>query len=340
MVFKFSLLKTLGLTFLIFGIFLIIQQSIILTGSVIGFSLSSIAGFVGLIMIVLGILIFLKADSLEKRLVKESGDEPEEQEDPGLQDYIKKNTPPYLRNYKPFAFYNAVRGMGKIGLKTHGKEKLPEGPKLFIATHKKPWNEAFRLLGSVDETVHLYVDESINWTPLRRTFLKPMGMIPIKGTLSHLSEKQKQKVIEKHLLERRGFKEVIRDEKKAGYENIKYIRQMTSMLMQGRNAGIFVEGPELNIPKEDDKSEEPKRRAYAGYALVAREYKRRTGQDLPIVPVGIHRGNVAFGDAFYIDQKHKMNRKELEETATEKILEQYAIARSEKEVTYKKRKAA
>ena len=176
MVLKINLLKTSGFIIFIIGVLIILLRPIIITGGVIStlHKLSAIENILGLAMIILGIIIFMGGDRLEKRVGNVNLPEtPENTKSPEIQEYIERHTPSYLRDYRPSLFYNTMKSVGKIGLETLGKEKLPKGPKLFIVTHKRNWNEALRILGSIDEPVHFYVDKSLNWTPFRRAFLKP-----------------------------------------------------------------------------------------------------------------------------------------------------------------------
>jgi len=87
---------------------------------------------------------------------------------------------------------------------------------------------------------------------------------------------------------------------------------MLKILLKGEDVAIFAEGPFSRLEEDD-------RKAYAGYALVAREYKRVTGEDLPVVPTGIRGKKVLFGESFSVDSDGRQTTAQLEDVATEKI---------------------
>ena len=230
-----------------------------------------------------------------------------------IEKYINQHTPEYLKKEDPSTIYKFSKWVSSFFVKEiQGKDKLPEGPKLFIANHRG--GESGRLIAALDNRVNISVAETINWKRNKafQWVLKKLGMIPIKETFSNLSEQQIEEVLKKSPIgQKEKHKAVARGFNSLG-GNTKNIKTMVALLLQGKDVAIFVEGPFSRL-KEDE------RKAYAGFALVAREYKRVAGKELNIIPTGIRKSKVSFGESFHIDKKGKQSKEELQEIATEKI---------------------
>lgn len=327
----------IGLAFIFIGIFI---MSILtrITGATINTSINSseLSFFIGISFIAIGFLIFTfgKNERLEDITEQESqglsnkesilASRQKSYVEVHTPDYLKENIDPKTGRYNPSWIYKLYRLFGKATTRgIYGKENLPEGPVLFIANHRAVTGEMENLIAALDKPVHIFAAETINWNPAsRHWFAKGMGMIPIKETLSNSTPEEKQEALKYSLPgEKKNFQKVIDKENIGNARNVRYIRSMVSMLMQGDYGAVMAEGPSFHLTKKN-------KRSYAGYALVAREYERQTGRRIPIVPVGLYRGRVAFGESFYVDKKARQTRKELEDTASERINRQYNLARS------------
>lgn len=326
---------TIALFIFFLGIFMIINSFISLTGAVVGLKehFYNTTFILGISLIVIGIFIFefAKDDRLED-VTESEADRLGLPEESGMtkkqREYVEKYTPNHLKNYSPTLLYRMMKFLGKAGLKrVSGKEKLPKGPKLFIANHRNPGRETAYLMSSLDSPVYITSGEKMNFgIPGLRYVMKKLGMIPLRETLSHyetLSDEEKNKLVRRAPpTQWKTHRQILEEGSKNSMGNIKYIRNAASILMQGKDVGVYAEGP-LSRLKDDS------RRAYAGYALIAREYQRQTGKKLPIVPVGINKGSVAFGDAYYVDEKARQTKEELEDIATDRIHKLYDFAGSQ-----------
>ena len=253
-----------------------------------------------------------KKENFKKKIEKiEISEESEETLELKRQKYTEKNLPAYLDIEKTSLVFKAFKFFSKFSLKeVSGKESLPSGEKLFIVNHRG--GESGRLVAALDNPIHIVSAETINWSEegMFKWFLKKIGAIPIKETFSHLSEEQKQEVVKKAPSRE---KEIHAEAtKNIGRGNLKNIKTMVATLLKGEDLAIFTEGPFSRL-------EEDERKSYAGYALVAREYKRITGEDLNIIPTGIRNSKVSFGKSFHIDKKNRQSKEALEDIATEKI---------------------
>lgn len=233
-------------------------------------------------------------------------------------DYIIKYLPDYLTN-KPSLVYKLFKLMNRFKVnEIIGKESLPTTSKLLILNHRG--GETPKLISALDKPVHIASAQTINWGRggLTNWFMKKMGMVPIQESFSHLNLEQQEAVVAKApQSQRESHQQVVDGQKKIDVNNVRNIRAMVALLLNGEDVAIFSEGAFSRL--DDDE-----RRSYGGYALVAREFKRVTGEELPIVPTAIRDKKVAFGDSFFIDQGNRNSKSELEDQATEKIHDLYS----------------
>jgi len=229
-----------------------------------------------------------------------------------LRVYVDRHRPFELRQRAPL-LYRILRNFGAHKIKSvRGRENIPSGPVVFIANHDG--GETPKLVAAVDRPIHIVSAQSTNWQrPLAAFFMRRLGMIPIQESLSHLSRLEINELNSSNgrFVSGKHYNEVWQRSVKGNAEKI---RCMCSLLVLGRSIAIFPQGLIENVTARADI-----RRAYAGYALVAREYKKLTGRDIPIVPVAIHKTTVGFGKPFLIDEFCRNSTFELEELATNAI---------------------
>lgn len=230
------------------------------------------------------------------------------------QAYVSTHLPDYITPGRSSLAYKTFRLLGRLLIREiEGEENLPTGARIFIANHTG--GESPRLAGALDRPVHIAAGEIVNWSrgPFARWIMRNMGMVPLRETLSHLSPEQRQAAIEAAPSKQRlAYNQVVTETNTIQPGNIDNIQAMVALLIAGEDVAIFAEG--LFSRLEDDP-----RIAYAGYALVAREYMRVTGQEIPVIPTGIHGGSVRFGAPFFVDRAGRQDRVELEAIATEAI---------------------
>lgn len=228
-----------------------------------------------------------------------------------IDDYVNRHVPEYLQELKPSLIYKLAQKLGHWRLKEIlGQDNLPEREKLFIANHRG--GETGKLIGALSEPVHIAAGETVNWSRSRLFvgLLKRLGMVKIKETFSNLSPEDKSLVIERaRNSQKESHRQVAEND---SLNNLDNIRAMVALLLRGENVALFSEG--LFSRLENDP-----RISYAGYGLIAKEYERVSGKKLSIIPTGIGKKKVAFGEPFSVDTTGKLNRQELQTLATTKI---------------------
>jgi 1-acyl-sn-glycerol-3-phosphate acyltransferase len=210
-----------------------------------------------------------------------------------IKEYQEKYLPNHLRGRNgPVA--KAITGLwtrmsGK--LEGQGGENIPEkGPFIVIGNHFGG-GDAEAILDTFKEAnLHFAVAKEMWWNsnPVQRWLLKKFGMIPVEESLSNLSEQEKEAA-----LERQGgngkkvFRKIIDREKAGGTAvNVEFVRQAVALLLRGDAVGIYPEGLWLKPEGAGKLSREHKemKQGYRVIELIATQYKKITGEDLPIVP--------------------------------------------------------
>ena len=217
-----------------------------------------------------------------------------------IKEYQDRYLPEHLRGKRGIISELATNFWTRtVKFETAGKENLPEkGPFLTICNHFGGGDAEALLKTFKKNDLHLAVGKENWWdsSPATRRFLKIARMIPVEESLSHLSEEEKEEA-----LKRQGdngkavFRKIIDREKRGGTAtNIEFTRQAVAALLRGDALGIFPEGlwlrPEGGQFGLREKAE--MKQGYAGMELLIRQYKKLTGEDLPIVPTAFREDRV------------------------------------------------
>ncbi len=202
--------------------------------------------------------------------------------------YQERSIPPYLQNKQerePLAVRLYGLFAGAEGMK-EAREALPkDGPFLVVANHSG--GESPVLLSLLKEyDAHIAAGEELNFnrSGFRKWLLERLRMIPVRESLANLNDEEKEKLLERVPGEKRkaSYRKIAEREKDGGAAaNKEFIKTTVALLSRGDVVAMFPEGLFLY---DDNKG---LRKAYGGVELIAREYKRLTGKDLPIVPVSV-----------------------------------------------------
>ncbi|GEM_PF-1018752 len=208
-----------------------------------------------------------------------------------IKEYQEKYLPDYLRGKKGFVA-KAITGLwtrmsGK--LEGQGNENIPEkGPFIVIGNHFGGGDAEAILQTFKDTDLHFGIAKEMWWNTPAKWLLKKFGMIPVEESLSNISEQEKEEA-----LQRQGgngkkvFRKIIDREKTGGVSmSTEFVRQAVAVLSRGDSLGVYPEGLWLNPQGVGKLSRERKemKQGYRGIELVASQYKKLTGEELPIIP--------------------------------------------------------
>ncbi len=218
--------------------------------------------------------------------------------------YVDAHLPAHLRAPSPFvravsrALDLAMRAKEFLGTyAVVGRENIPkDGAFLAISNHSG--GETGKLLALFgDKPFHIAAGKELNFnrSSVREWLLKKLQMIPVKETLAHLSPEEKDELM-RRVPERSkpGYERIIQNEAAGSVpSNKEFIQTTVAALMKGDRAVVFPEG----LFTYGDRG---LRKAYSGFLLIASEYKRQTGKDLRLLPVGCSKSKTSVGEPFVL----------------------------------------
>lgn len=231
----------------------------------------------------------LQEQSVSSKVSPEGTDEQQEK----IKEYQENYLPSYLREPqgkesligRSSAFL--MKLFGKIEIPSEEKENLPEkGPFLVIVNHFGGETPALLELFK-DYDTHIAAAKEVHWkrSPIRPWLLRKMRMISVEESLVHLSLEEKEELLKRvpgPKARKEGYARVIEREKMGQVPtNIEFIRQSVALLSRGDVVAMYPEGLILYG------GEKKLNQGYGGLEVVIKEYKKVTGKELPIVPVGV-----------------------------------------------------
>lgn len=237
-----------------------------------------------------------------------------------ISDYQNRYLPDYLKKERSLIsslFLDLWSGSVRFELR--GKENVPEsGPFVAVCNHFGNGDVQALLKTFKDFNPHPIVGKSIWWKNsfFSRNILKAIKAIPVQESLSNLSKEEKYAAKERQgAVGKRVFQEIIDQEDRGGLRvDTDFVRQSVAALSRGDALCLFPEG--LWLQPQSLTQEKPEmKQAYRGLELIASQYEKLTGKQLPILPTSffeeIGRGRILkVGEAVTFDK----NNSELSDT--------------------------
>lgn len=202
--------------------------------------------------------------------------------------YQSRYLPNYLKKEKSLIsrlLLDLWSGGAKFELK--GKENIPEsGPFVVVCNHFGNGDIQALLQTFKDFNPHPIVGKSIWWnSSFSRSFLKAIKAIPVQESLSNLPREEKHAAKERQgVVGKKVFQEIIDQENRGQLRvDTDFIRQSVAVLSHGDALCLFPEGLWLE-PQSLTREKPEMKQAYRGVELVASQYEKLTGKQLPILP--------------------------------------------------------
>lgn len=210
-----------------------------------------------------------------------------------IEEYQEKYLPEHLKE-KPGTLFSVAKKLSSLVFKhkTEGRENVPDGPLLIVSNHFG--DEGIMLAQEFqDRDVHVSLGKKIWWerSGILKWVFQKARMLPVQESLSNLSKEEKEEALEKQDAHgKKVFREIIDNEEEGKLAIDKeFIRGAVAALSRGDAVSIFPEGLWLNpngsVTKAREKQE--MKQGYGGMELIAREFKKVTGQELNILPVAV-----------------------------------------------------
>ena len=255
-----------------------------------------------------------KIEEVKDQLIKHEPIINEQRRAEVIAEYIKSNIPEHLKDPVVLGIIHqkisavVMQMLDRIGkIKFVGAERVPQtGGFVMIANHTRFFDEA-KLLSLIGRPAHIVAaDMHAEVSIFHKWFMKAIGTLEVDSTLKNVPEDQLEDLMARVPKGAQAYyKKVINRDRetkslKTGRELIKFLKSTTALLIKGEPVILFPEGLWLyegNVM----------RKAYGGAEFIAKEYKRVTGKNLPIVPVGISDGKVTVGETIALQNNETID---------------------------------
>lgn len=174
-------------------------------------------------------------------------------------------------------------------------DKLPaKGPFLTISNHFTSDPLSAALLSSLAKyDTHLAVSSDVHWqNPLKRWFFRYLRTLEVPGTLSHLSDQEKESLlgrIPQRSIRRAYQKMIENDAKGESKEMIQFVRTAAALLARGDVVALYPEGHWLYDGENGSPRKEELYQGYRGIETISKQFEKYTGKPLLIVPIAVYR---------------------------------------------------
>ena len=214
-----------------------------------------------------------------------------------------------IRNYQEKYLPEGMRSQKKVNLvisagmelmyarqaDIEGMENLPEkGPFIVVANHFNLKETEILLATLKNYDTHVVASEKVHGEhPIRGLGVRAIRGLTSPDSLSHLSQEEKRALLDRipDQFVRQKYQEII-DREEAGEVDrsglVELIRSSVALLSRGDVLIIYPEGLWLYDGQDGAPRSHYLYKGYDGFAVIAEQYKKLTGEDVPIVPIGFY----------------------------------------------------
>jgi 1-acyl-sn-glycerol-3-phosphate acyltransferase len=176
-----------------------------------------------------------------------------------------------------------------------GMENLPEnGPFIVVANHFNLKETEILLATLKNYDAHVIASEKVHGEhPIRGLGVRAIRGLTSPDSLAHLSPEEKQALLDRvpDQFVRQKYQEII-DREEAGEVDrsglVELIRSSVALLSRGDVLIIYPEGLWLYDGEDGAPRSHSLYKGYDGFAVIAEQYKKLTGEEVPIVPIGFY----------------------------------------------------
>ncbi|MFT5849449.1 MAG: 1-acyl-sn-glycerol-3-phosphate acyltransferase [Patiriisocius sp.] len=208
--------------------------------------------------------------------------------------FQEKHTPPALRSQKKVNMLIAagLEHMYQKEATIEGLENLPEdGPFIVIGNHFNVKETEILLATLKNFDTHVVAAEKVHGEhPVRKIGLGAIRGITAPESLANLSEEEKQSLMGRvsDTFVKEKYQEII-DAEEAGEVDktglMQFVRSSAALLSRGDVLVMYPEGLWLYDGENESPRSQTLYKGYSGFDVVAKQYKKLTGENIPIIPI-------------------------------------------------------
>jgi 1-acyl-sn-glycerol-3-phosphate acyltransferase len=205
--------------------------------------------------------------------------------------YLASHAPSFPRGWRiAYSLFRSVNRLLHWRMRFIGREHVPDGPCLIIASHEG--GETGALAAALPRPLHVLAGETVNFAGwFGRMFCRMLGMLPLRESLAFLSREEVQTALAAtRRYERRKYEKVAERLSGHSLRGAGDLRRAVACLLQGHTVVVYPQGLFTRGVRH--------RQAGGGWVTVAREYERVSGMTLSIVPVQAVMGDMVIRRPF------------------------------------------
>lgn len=175
-----------------------------------------------------------------------------------------------------------------------GIENLPkEGPFVVVSNHFNLKETPILLAALKDYDAHVVASEKIHGEhPIRKLLVSAIRGVASPESLAHLSKEEKEALVARipDTFVKEKYQEVIEAEEEGELDRsglLRFVRSSVALLSRGDVLIVYPEGLFLYDGTEGSSRQQVLYKGYGGFELIAEQYKKLTGNELPIVPTAV-----------------------------------------------------
>jgi 1-acyl-sn-glycerol-3-phosphate acyltransferase len=173
-----------------------------------------------------------------------------------------------------------------------GRDKLPEsGPFIVVANHFNVKETEMLLAILKDHDAHIVASNKVHGEhPIRKMGLQAIRGLSAPESFANLTDEEKQELINRvpDTFIREKYQEIVDQEESGELDRsglIDFVKSSVALLSRGDVLVIYPEGLWLYDGADGSPREHSLYKAYDGFSVVAEQYKKLTGEDVPIIPI-------------------------------------------------------
>jgi 1-acyl-sn-glycerol-3-phosphate acyltransferase len=194
-----------------------------------------------------------------------------------------------------------------------GRENLPEkGPFMIVSNHFNLKETPILLAALKDHDAHVVASEKVHGEhPIRKLLVNVIRGLNSPSSLAHLSSEEKENLVARipDTFIKEKYQDIVSAEECGEADTsglLQFVRSSVALLSRGDVLVVYPEGLFLYDGVDGSSRKQELYKGYGGFELIASQYKKLTGEELPIIPTAVYvddegQKKAMFGEKLSID---------------------------------------